>query len=117
MNDVNDLFILNDLSIDREANKKKVATIPDTKWTVDNRGVVLTSRGKQAGCDISWDGSYRVNVTNLKGRQQWMYVNDLVLRAFVGEPPSNRYVPWHRDGDRSNNRADNLSWVVLSGDV
>ena len=111
--DYNELFVLNDLSIDREARKKEVRLISGTTWTVDNRGQVYTSRGHQVIPLPNWDGSLRVRPLFM-GRQVWRYVNDTVLRAFVGPPPSPKHVPWHRDGDRSNNAVTNLSWVVLS---
>lgn len=80
---------------------------------VSTRGKVYDSRGRQTVPDPIWDGSLRVRPVYREG-QRWCYVNDLVLRAFRGPPPCNKHVPWHRDGDRSNCRLDNLSWVVLS---
>ena len=111
--DNNELLILNDLSIERETYRETYSTIQGTLWLVSTRGKVYDSRFKQAIPDQIWDGSLRVRPRYVEG-QRWRYVNDLVLRAFRGPPPSSKHVPWHRDGDRSNCRLDNLSWVVLS---
>ncbi len=39
-----------------------------------------------------------------------VYVHELVAKAFVPNPNNYPYVE-HIDGDRSNNRADNLRWT------
>ncbi len=111
--DYNELLILNDLSIDREAYREVYKTIEGTNWRVTNRGTVYDSRSRQVVPDILWDGGLRVRPVYSDG-QRWRYVNDLVLCAFNGPPPTSNHVPWHRDGDRSNCRLDNLSWIVLS---
>lgn len=36
----------------------------------------------------------------------------LVALAFLGPPPSPRHVAAHKDGSRTNNRADNLRWAT-----
>ena len=110
--DINNYLLLNDLSIDREANRKKVVPIPNTKWTIDNRGTVRGLHGTEVSYDACWDGSLRVR-PSVNGKQVWMYVNQLVLHLFGNERPTDKHVPWHRDGDRTNNRVDNLSWVVM----
>lgn len=112
--DYNDLFIMNDLSVDREAFKKVKKPIPNTNgWMVDNRGIVYNSRGKPAATEPLWNGSVRCRVSTTSG-QVYMYVNALVLTAFGIEKPSPDHAPWHRDGDRTNNSLVNLSWQVLT---
>lgn len=46
-------------------------------------------------------------------------VHQLVCLAWHGNPPDNDsiYVPNHEDGDKHNNRPDNLGWVTHSGNV
>jgi hypothetical protein len=39
-------------------------------------------------------------------------VHRLVCEAFHGPPPSPQHVVAHADGDRQNNRADNLRWAT-----
>jgi hypothetical protein len=41
------------------------------------------------------------------------YVHRLVLRAFVGEPPTPEHECHHIDNDRSNNRLTNLEWATV----
>jgi HNH endonuclease len=45
-----------------------------------------------------------------KGNRPIYSVHKLVLRAFVGEPPSNEYWVAHNDGNKDNNRIGNLRW-------
>lgn len=40
------------------------------------------------------------------------YVHELVAKAFVPNPDNLPYVE-HIDGDRLNNRADNLRWTAI----
>lgn len=44
------------------------------------------------------------------------FVHSLVAQAFLGPPPEGpeEYVVNHRDGDKSNNRPDNLEWATRS---
>ena len=114
--DITELMVLNDLSIDRASYRRKIRPIPGTTWYIDNRGEVYNTYGNVAATEVGWDGSLRVRPV-YNGRQVYRYVNDLVLRAFVGPPPTKRHRPWHRDGDRSNNCVDNLSWIIYTGDI
>lgn len=52
----------------------------------------------------------------LKCGRPWVrrYVHRMVLLAFVGEPPTPLHECAHADGDRSNPRVENLSWVTRS---
>lgn len=36
----------------------------------------------------------------------------LVCKSHVGPQPSPEHVPHHKDGDLTNNRADNLEWRI-----
>lgn len=42
-----------------------------------------------------------------------VYVDRLVLLAFVGEPPTPAHKPWHINGKTLDSRASNLRWQVL----
>lgn len=48
--------------------------------------------------------------TNISGKTE--YVHRLVLLAFAGPPPFDGAVCAHWDGDRSNNRVENLRWAT-----
>ena len=114
MFEINDeVLVLNDLSIDRAAYKRKVKIIPDSKgFYVDNRGSVFTSRDREVAYESQWDKSKRCRITMKDGSQQWRYVNSLVLQAFGIEKPSKRHSIWARDGDRANAALTNLTYVV-----
>jgi len=46
-------------------------------------------------------------------------IHQLVIKAFKGLPPDNglKYEPNHMDGNKHNNRADNLEWMTRSQNV
>jgi hypothetical protein len=48
---------------------------------------------------------------SLAGLVQVVAVHRIVCEAFHGQPSTRRNEVGHRDGDRTNNRADNLRWV------
>lgn len=51
--------------------------------------------------------------------QKGIAVHRLVCQAFCGDPPNNglKYEPNHIDGNKHNNRADNLEWVTRSQNI
>ena len=61
------------------------------------------------GCDSG--GYLRVGINGKKHR-----VHRLVAKAFLEPPPSEKHtIVHHIDGDRANNRPDNLKWATRSG--
>jgi hypothetical protein len=55
-------------------------------------------------------GYLNVNIPKDDGGYGAIRVHRLVLLAFQGSPPEGRDLGCHRDGNRLNNRADNLYW-------
>ena len=53
-----------------------------------------------------------VNLSDGVGKRRW-YVHRLVLEAFVGPRPEGMACR-HLDGDRANNRVENLAWGTYS---
>jgi len=62
---------------------------------------------------IRCDGYYQVNLWK-EGKQKTIALHVLVAMAVLGHIPdgTNRTVPDHKDGDKSNNRADNLELIT-----
>lgn len=76
---------------------------------VDARGHHLT--GKNLKPCANKAGYLHVSLC-LDGVVSNKRINRLVCAAFHGEPPCNRHHAAHNDGDRRNNRADNLRWAL-----
>lgn len=88
-------------------NGRRIRPIPgfENKYAVSDRGEVINVRG-----DYQLNG-YRGIYVNL-GKKKFR-IDYLVARAFV---PNIRMCQRiiHKDGDQTNNRADNLEWTDLS---
>ena len=77
---------------------------------VSNLGHVITAGGIYTEGTERPDG-YRV--ASVRGKKH--YVHRLVAQAFLEPPPSEKHTEVnHIDGDRANNRPDNLKWVTPS---
>lgn len=59
---------------------------------------------------------YASVILSKEGRNTRFTVHRLVLRAFVGEPPYG-VDACHNDGDRSNNKLENLRWDTRAGNM
>lgn len=84
-------------------------------YSVTSEGDVYGPRGKLKAFHNS-GGYERVSITR-DGVQHNAAVHRLVIEAFVGPRPSPMHEVAHGDGDRRNNRADNLRWVTRQGNV
>ncbi|CAK9118032.1 unnamed protein product [Durusdinium trenchii] len=82
----------------------------ESSWQVSSRGRVCNSRGEVSyGC-LQPSGYFRVNMSGNN-----FYVHRLVALAFLGPPPDD--LTWqvhHHDGNKANNRLDNLEYVTPS---
>lgn len=67
------------------------------------------ARRKRIAPEPDRDGYLRVRLRR-DGRRVWARINVLVCTAFEGPPPDESSQCRHLDGDRHNNRADNLCW-------
>jgi len=90
--------------------------IPGTDYSVSDMGRVASRkfgkwrvlRPSRASCGYS-----AVSFCE-EGRIKTTMVHRLVALAFAGHPPTSAYQVNHKDGDKANNRADNLEWVTPS---
>lgn len=62
------------------------------------------------------DGYFEIKLFE-KGSTKNHRVARLVARAFIGEPPDARSQINHKDGNKANNRVDNLEWVTPSENI
>jgi len=89
----------------------------DTRYAVSNLGRVKritpgvgTHAGRLHKQHPDEDGYMRVIFGGRNTGRTTHLVNQLVCRAFHGEPPTGFNQTKHIDTDRKNNRADNLEW-------
>lgn len=79
---------------------------------IDSLGRPRKGRGKVLSADIKPNGYVYVNLKD-KPRKQRRYVHQLVLEAFVGPRPEGMEA-CHDNGDRADNRLENLRWDTVS---
>lgn len=79
--------------------------IPKCKYQVSDRGRVRDAGGNILVQELGKTGYLRVFILGA-----WRFVHKLVAVAFVPKVEHCKHVA-HRDGDRTNNNADNLVWV------
>lgn len=75
---------------------------------------VMKIKGKIMALSIDSAGFYKVNLCR-DNKKQVVRVHRLVAEHFIEKPsndPNICYVPLRKDGDKLNNRADNLYWEV-----
>ena len=65
---------------------------------------------------IGFDGHVRVKLVDKDGVEKYHRVCDLIADTFLPNRPNNSLVV-HKDGNKRNNNADNLIYVVKRQDV
>ena len=87
-------------------------------WHVSSFGRVKNSRGQiSSGSVDRAEGYHRVQIAVQPRCIKNFYVHRLVAFAFHGPPSSSDLVVNHIDGNRTNNRADNLEYVTQSENI
>lgn len=79
-------------------------------YLVDDRGFVLSKRGKPLKPSINHSGYQIINVM-VNGKRLGLGVHTAVARAFCDGFSSDLQVN-HKDGNKQNNAASNLEWVT-----
>ena len=79
-------------------------------WIVSNRGTVLSElmkRGSWRPIGSIEEHGYHAMRT---GAGKKFYAHRLVALAFLGEPPPGKYLVRHLNGNKLDNRVENLAW-------
>lgn len=89
-------------------------TIPGhNRYRINRAGEVIGPAGKVLRPQRDLDGYLRVKIFRNSGSRRNAGIHDLMLRAFVSEPPAG-YVPNHINGVKDDNRLENLEWVTVA---
>ena len=84
----------------------------NNRYEVSDTGIVRRKDNKNvlSGCIAS--GYRSVKLTFDNGKQQRFYVHRLVAQHFISNnDPKNKTFVNHKDGNKLNNKVDNLEWV------
>lgn len=86
-----------------------------SEYLVDDRGFVLSKRGRPLKPSINHRGYQIINIM-ANGKRIGLGVHTAVARAFCEGFNPNLQVN-HKDGNKTNNKADNLEWVTCLENV
>ena len=91
----------------------EVRKIPDyPMYTISNTGIVFSLKiGKELRCVNNHAGYKCVGLTNEHGRKQ-LKVHRLVMQTFFPVNGMEYMQVNHKDGNKQNNRIDNLEWCL-----
>ena len=93
--------------------------IPELEYSVSDEGRIASRRNGGWKILKPWrnsEGYTFIHLTHKPPRKQ-VRVHLLVAQAFLPDRPTPRHEINHKDGDKTNNRADNLEWVTHSENV
>lgn len=83
------------------------------RYEISNLGNVRSLGQLMMRQSVHYKNGYRSILFKLKGAQKRVTVHSLVARYFIENPLGLKEVN-HKDGDKANNRADNLEWCTRS---
>ena len=82
-------------------------------YQIDTLGNVYNKNGTIKKHSVNWNGYHVVNFS-INGQQKGASIHSLVAKQFIpNEDPAKNQVN-HKDGDKSNNKVENLYWCTQS---
>lgn len=86
------------------------------RYAISSQGEI---RRQDGSVNRGWknDNGYMRCDLYIDGHREVRYVHELVLLAFVGPRPGYDYHACHNDGNRKNNRLDNLRWDTVEANA
>lgn len=81
----------------------------DPRYQIDTEGNVFGPRGHKLTGGLNRAGYRRLLVYRQDGSPRCVYVHRMVLETFVGPCPEGSEA-CHRNGDKTDNRPENLRW-------
>lgn len=92
--------------------KKEIEGYEGRYYITDNGDIFNIKRGTKMAQTVSARTGYlKISLTNSDGIRPTHSVHRLVALSFIPNPENKREVN-HKDGNKGNNRVDNLEWVT-----
>ena len=70
--------------------------------------LIKTHRNRRGYMQVNWD---------LGSKPTGKMIHRLVLEAFVGPPPTPKHQCNHKNGDKADNRLENLEWMTVKENI
>ena len=80
-------------------------------YLINDKGIIINSKGKQLKQNISNSGYYCINIKN-KG----YFTHRALAFGFIKQEPNKEYIN-HKDGIKTNNELSNLEWCTKSYNI